>query len=430
MYKLKSIRLNYEGVLFGLYALILFLTPLIFTSHTNELFEFPKMFFIYVFGATVIFLFTVNRVLTGRIPAFPNKLVLLFLVGFFVSTAFSGHLYTSLWGYYTRFNGGLISVLIFLGIYLVATNTFKKPEFDRLLKLGALAVVPVSIYGIAQYYELVENFWSVDAAVRVFSTFGQPNWLAAYLAMLLVLILGFIFRAEGQKFRVFWSAVYIFGFMGLWFTYSVSGLLGFTIGLLVFICLNRKNLRANTRILVFLLLISFMVAILNLGVFKQRFNDVFIDAQKLISYRTDVYAQEEVEADQYLLSDTGLIRTGLWKGTVNLIFSHPKNLFLGTGPETFAYEFPAHRPESLNYTSEWNFVFNKPHNYYLETLSQLGLAGFIPYILLLGWTLKKKNPLATPALASLYVTNFFGWPTVATALLFWLLLAFLEVENA
>ena len=109
--------------------------------------------------------------------------------------------------------------------------------------------------------------------------------------------------------------------------------------------------------------------------------------------------------------------------------SSPKVLFVGTGPETFPYAFQPFRTKILNYSSEWDFVFNKPHNYYLEILATMGILGLVSYGILMFKVLRTKHPFLVPSLVSLFVSNIFGWPTVATTLVFWIYLAVFDMRQ-
>jgi O-antigen ligase len=104
-------------------------------------------------------------------------------------------------------------------------------------------------------------------------------------------------------------------------------------------------------------------------------------------------------------------------------------MIIGTGPETFPYEFQKFRPPELNYSSEWDFVFNKPHNYYLELLTTIGAVGTLFYLLIVFKSMGSGDKFYVPGLVAFYVTNVFGWPTVTTALLFWLFLAGIEQDK-
>jgi len=490
MRKMLSTFFAGEKLVYGL----LILTPFLFSGAFNETFEFPKMYFVYFVGSLLILL-TVLRRLWGagdgiktdgldQSPTFPNDrqrnrfayphqeyvrlhggytlLTGLFVFSFILSTVFSSHLYTSLWGYFSRFNGGLVSVLIFFGLYWTILQ--RKPKTQNILKAVALTMLPISLYSIMQHFGL-GGTWTTDTTTRAFSTFGQPNWYATYCAMVLpvVLYLALTHHNPKQNLNTInksflldfgWYALYALGFTGFWFAYSISGIIGLITSSALIIVLNKSATLKNWRRLTVLLLMCCTVALTNPGIFKQRLNDVLKDVLTShnkstiqINTGTDVASKptenppENIPPDDqadpnpqakptdYNLSDSGFIRKGIWEGTIKLWLASPKNLLIGTGPETFPYEFQFFRPTSLNYSSEWNFILNKPHNYYLELLAQNGLLELLIYLAIVVKVLLEKHPVLTPALIGLFVTNIFGWPTVYTTLLFWTFLALLALKT-
>ncbi|EKE00224.1 MAG: hypothetical protein ACD_22C00072G0007 [uncultured bacterium] len=405
--------------------LLLFITPLVFVTNTNELYEFPKTFFIYFLGVTLVFLFLLRQIIFPQVLVFPNKFIMLLLASFIVSTALSSHLYTSVWGYYTRFNGGLVSVGVLFGVYFVCLNLDLPKLSTSVVKTLALTLLPISLYAIYQYF---------TGVVRAYSTFGQPNWLAAYLGMLLplTLYLAVTFSPSIKPEKIFWWVSFIAGFFAVVFTFSLSGLLGSVVGLVVFAFANREVFINNFKKVLPLGIVLVVVAgVVGYGVFGSRLNDVWVDVSKMLDSQSD---DRENSTSPYALSDPGFIRTGLWKGTMSLIVSSPKVFIFGTGPETFPYVFQPFRPSELNYSSEWDFIFNKPHNYFLEIFSQNGVLGLIIYLAVIIWSLRRKTVLARkafiPSLAVLYVTNIFGWPSACASLMFWVFLAILGRKNA
>ena len=100
---------------------------------------------------------------------------------------------------------------------------------------------------------------------------------------------------------------------------------------------------------------------------------------------------------------------------------------MGTGPETYPYSFQPFRPIELNYSSEWSYLFNKPHNYYLEIWAESGLLGLVAYGVLFFKIFKYQTIDKRLGLIGFAITNIFGWPVVATALVFWFWL--IEVEG-
>lgn len=430
MFKQVSIIFYFEFLMEWLFKLLFFVTPLIFVTNTNELYEFPKMFFVYIVGSTVIFLFFLKLILNPRKLSWPNKWVLMLLGSYIVSTVLSMNIYTSLFGYYSRFNGGLVSVLIFSGLYFVLINEFTFEKLREFLLVSALSLFPISVYSVVQHYGFLAGLLNLTSTVRAYSTFGQPNWLAAYICMLMP----FLFLNVKTR---FWLALFLVSYAGLWFTYSMSGFLAFLFAVVAVVALNYRFVMADSKRygLITLLVVVFSVA--NLGIFTERVSDSIKDVGKFFqsfefyTVVENVYAAASVplpkpSADSYNVSDAGFIRSGLWKSTLQLVTSSPKVFLFGTGPETFPYSIQPFRIPELNYSSEWDFILNKPHNFYLEILAQNGLLGIIPYIGLIIYSLRKFHPLIFPSLVGFYVTNLFGWPTVSTALLFWLLIAALE----
>lgn len=147
-------------------------------------------------------------------------------------------------------------------------------------------------------------------------------------------------------------------------------------------------------------------------------------------------------------TESAIIRKYVWQGAITAWRSTTKTMLIGTGTETFAFAFYQHRPEGHNLTSEWDFLYNKAHNEYLNFLATTGIFGLGTYLLFIGtfiyWFIKdihsawimahKKSDnqqttnheLSTLNYAlfagwlSLLVTNFFGFSVVIGQIFFFL----------
>src|SRR5258708_5028580 len=104
---------------YSFYALF-FLVPLVFSGDTSELFELNKMWF--TFGITAILgaawaikMVVEKKILIQRTSL--DVLMLLFLVSQIISSIFSLDSHVSWWGYYSRFNGGLLSTICYVILY-------------------------------------------------------------------------------------------------------------------------------------------------------------------------------------------------------------------------------------------------------------------------------------------------------------------------
>ncbi len=426
MYK----KLHY--LIVNLFYGLVTITPLILFKGVNEIFEFPKMTFVYLVGGLIIFLFFLKRILLSDFKfdkSSATKLVLLFFATNAVSTLFSMTPYTSTWGYYTRFNGGLASIAIFSLLFLVIVNEFSSAEKESLLSFIILSSIPVSIYAVAQNLGYERGYWEEDSQARVFSTLGQPNWLAAYILLTIFPAIGMFIKSKDKSLRFLLVIAIILNFSSLWFTYSLSGLLGFIVGLILFIKYSdKKEIEKSKKILLLITTVCLLIAVIRPGVIRPRINDAITDIKKKISMRFEALAAEGGTPQKRGSGDTAGIRLTLWKGAISQVLTSPKVFFIGSGPETFAYVFPKHRPEKLNFTSEWDFVFNKPHNYYLELFSNIGLVGLLSYFLLIGSSLRvllqNKNVAIFSSLVALFVSDIFGWHTVTSTLLLFVYISF------
>jgi hypothetical protein len=411
--------------------LLLFFTPLIYSTATSEVFEITKAVFLMILGSALIYLFSIQLAL-GKINRSgfirPSTWALGFIAVTTLATAFSQHLYTSLWWYHIRFTDGLLYTLILFGIYVVCINIFGRRDKKVLLGASVVGVIPVSLLAISQHFTLNGG--------RVYSTIGQANWLAAYLGMLLPLVLFFALKATGYV-RAIFSGIFLITYAGLWYTYSLSGLVGLAAGLIVFAIINKQMFLDNKKAIAVLFGACVVFSILNPGIYQQRLDDISSDFKKIQTEDKGELPTKEEPAKlapiqgpvPEQISDPTFIRLTVWKGTTNLITSSPKIFLIGTGPETFPYAFQKFWPAQLNYSSEWDYIINKPHNYYLEVFSEIGVLGFAMYLGLVVYSVRKKHKLVTPAIVVFHTTNLFGFPVSSTWLLFWFLLSFLEQKS-
>jgi len=505
------------------FGLLFTLVPLILTPWNYELFEYNKMMVTYglssvIIGAWLIKMIVGNEIRIKRTPL--DIPIILFVLSQLVSTLFSMDPHVSWFGYYSRFNGGMFSVLTYVSLYYAFVSNFLPlSKFEastpinlssiihRLLQVMLITGLIVSLYGIAEHFGIDKNIWIQDVQNRVFSTLGQPNWLAAYLMALIPLamalgltqISNFKFQISNYK-AIFQSIFYfllsIIYFLTLLWTRSRSGFVAFAVADVVFwifvfirgIPLKGVALKRAT-IHPFLLIhaVFFLIVILN-GVYvkqiddwitikawQQRFTQFQISNFKFqispsgtpsSSLKPEATTSSENQLDKTPsapliesgVTESGDIRKYVWQGAVNAWRSSLKTLFIGTGTETYAFAFYLYKPIGHNLTSEWDFLYNKAHNEYLNFLATTGILGLGTYLIIIGsfivWFVFHHNPLqqtyVIPAKAgilkipgqarddgllgrnetiiyglfsgwlSILITNFFGFSVVITQLMFYL----------
>ena len=310
---------------------LLVVTPFLVTTFTYELFEFPKMMFVYTVTILLIALSFTQWIVNSKKLGFKylaaagrrlvaNKklnvttLVILFVVANAISTTFSPYLYTSLWGYYSRFSGGLISVFCYLAIYLILKN-LEKEKLAYLSKILVFMATLVSVYGVTKHFGLEKDRWVQDVGARVFSSFGQPNWLAAFLVLILPLNLYFLIKESLLWRKIFYLAVAVTNFTALWFSFSVSGITAFAVCFLLFVTFLEKGLRReNWQWLALLVILGGVVCLWQPGLAASRFQDTVVTVMKRVGLLKPAIA---ATAKNYIVGDTGDIRLIVWQGILN-----------------------------------------------------------------------------------------------------------------
>ena len=456
-----------------------FIAPLIFYSKTSELFEFNKLVFVYAISIFIAGLWVMRMIIERKIVVSRTVLgpfILLFILSLIISTSSSIDSHVSIWGYPGRWNGGLLSIITYSFLYFAyVSNMAKKQTKNFILSLIASATL-ISIIGILEhfgknitcifalgfaqgFYSVLPNFsdylntncWHQSVDVRVFSTLGQPNWLAAFLVAIIPISLSMALINKAWKKYVYLSSG-ILMFTALLFTGSKSGGIAFAIstGLFAILTLikskDSKKIKSSLTTLAIFILGSLAI-----------FTSTKIPSTINISEST-IRTTGETPSQQVNITDSGDLRLLVWETAIDISKVYP---MWGSGPETFAYMFPVYKPVEHNLTSEWDFLYNKAHNEYLNYLATTGIVTTTVYLLMVlvailsfftlvfgrvrvvdalfgkqgpksGATTvwkpnsitAKENTIISIAILSGYIsiliTNFFGFSVVTTSLLFFL----------
>ncbi len=250
---------------------------------------------------------------------------------------------------------------------------------------------------------------------------------------------------KNQKSYFIYLAYLGLNFLGIIFSRSRSALLALIVGLIVFgsyyFVKNSKNkdftvlLKRRLAPLVVIMLV--IVFIFKTGIERI---DKFINLEKFLLNQKKIEKTEEKQTAPVSseVSESFDIRKIVWKGAIDLGFKYP---LFGTGVETFAYSYYFVRPIEHNLTSEWDYLYNKAHNEYLNFLATTGFVGLVSYLLMVTAVItlflkriKKEKDLISLvffcAYLSILITNFFGFSTTTINVFFYLIPGFLIKEQA
>ncbi len=475
--------------------LLLAVTPFLFTWFNVELFEFNKMLFVY--GITIVITTAwIGRMITAKKIIFKHTFLdwawLAFLLSNMLATFFSLHPYTSIFGYYSRFHGGLLSTLSYALLYWAFVSNFNKNQVLTLLKTAVLAGIGVSLYAIPEKLGMSpscfiisgrfnDNCWMQDVRHRVFATFGQPNWLGAYLAMLLPLGISFhlhtvltpktnfnqstLFNLLRQRWLLGSLAI----FLALLFTQSRSALLAIAVSLMLMLgCLVKsgstlktmlekkfKLQTASKKAMVSLILLIAGLTVVVGTDFTHSLGRLLPIWRPDSTTEDPIPPRSESNKNQQAgitITPSEKIRLIVWQGALKIWQRYP---WLGSGPETFAYTYYLDRPQEHNLVSEWDFLYNKAHNELLNLLATTGIVGLSTYLFLMGscfyltakalWPTLTKQPhqqsnnfsaqqqliLSLGAsLVGFNITNILGFSTVMVSVLWVFFMSYLSLNQA
>ncbi|MCS7093374.1 MAG: O-antigen ligase family protein [Patescibacteria group bacterium] len=447
------------------------------------------MLLIYGFAALIGFFWIVKMILTKTIilrKTFLDLPIFIFFLSQIFSTLTSIDVHTSIFGYYGRFNGGLLSIFCYIFLfYAFVSNNVKLYPLLKISVISSLLVVLYAIPGklghdITCYLfsggQINDNScWDNQVLqfqphVRAFSTLGQPNWLGAYLVINFFIGVYFLTKLLNEKlnktrfiFKYLLLVLYLFlNFSFVLFSRSRSAMIALFISFVVFslgyFFLVKKKFGVFFLTLLSVILIGIFLfktgiprvdKYLTFSSFKASLENLLEQKialpEKSKMERKSVSTQKASKEEKVKteVTDSGEIRKIVWRGAVELGKRYP---LFGTGVETFAYAYEFVRPIGHNYTSEWDFIYNKAHNEFLNYFATTGFFGLISYLIMIIFFVYfsisliilnqrslnqrnefflKNNLLLTIALLCAYlsilITNFFGFSTTTINLFFYLI---------
>lgn len=425
------------------------------------------MILVYMLTSLIVF-FWLSRMIQAKKLIFRKTAldvpILLFLVSQIISTIFSIHPRTSMLGYYSRFNGGLFSTISYILLFYAFVSNFRRKDLGSLLVSIFSSSILVSIYGILEHFghsvscvlapgpkNFDANCWKQDVVNRVFATFGQPNWLAAYVITLFPLSLVISIQKKYQLYRrVFFAVASVLLLAVLIFTKSRSGMIGLaggsailaiSLGLMLY--KNKQKLFSKLDLKFFGILVAVLFAVVTFfgTPITPSISEVFEKSSPQVEESTQDNTQAVVNRLEVGGTDSGEIRKIVWSGALAVWKRYP---IVGSGVETFAYSYYQDRLTQHNNVSEWDFLYNKAHNELLNLMANSGIVGLITYlsifvalfILTLKTLISNKKfgvKLASAAIFSgvvaLSISNFFGFSTVAVNTLMFVLFGFFIIIN-
>lgn len=341
------------------------IVPAVFWIGIDESFVAPKLAVASAVAAACAIVLAMGTAALRPQPTFLDVAALVFAVLLLLSYWASVDRAQSFWGEEFQ-RQGLFTAGIYLAFYTFARVAVGDRRRLRVLVHGiSLGGVPVAVYAVAQRAGL-DPLWDDIPGGRVFSTIGQTNSLAAYLATVLPVSLGL---AIGRRQVRVWAIVGVQA-AALVFTESRGGYVGAVAGLAVFAILIVRYGRVDRR------QVSGIVVVIAAAV------AVTVMAVPGLSDSSGRAWNRALSADEWT---SGSVRNhlDLWKVAEAVIADDP---LLGTGPDTFPLVFGDHRDEVLPADSAARlraYRVESPHNIVLAHAAGSGIPAAAAFLLVI-----------------------------------------------
>jgi tetratricopeptide (TPR) repeat protein len=345
-----------------IYVLV-FLIPIWFLPITINAVELNKQVVMVLLIIASLILWSIKILNRGEIKWKSNILNVAF--GVFaliciISTIFSIRPYGSLVGWSDHLSGSLINILCFIALYFLIVNNFKElKETFNLLFIFTVSSAIVSVIGMLQIWGKFILPFGITKIIS-FNTIGSVNTLGIFVAVMTILITAMLFMVKRKGIKLFLILLGLLNifilisinFWVLWLVLGVGMIIILLFGLMQMVKLGEK-----------ISWIALPITLLAVAL-------IFLFFRPVLPLRPN------------LPIEVGLsYKSGL--SIVGNVLRH--NPIIGTGPETFVFNYAKYKPEGINQTAYWNVRFlNAPAKIYslASDLGILGLLGFLAIIII------------------------------------------------
>jgi O-antigen ligase/Flp pilus assembly protein TadD len=407
--------------------LLLFAIPLTFDPTAYDAFELPKITLFRILTVLVAFVWLILLVKRGEfsVPSSPlNWPIATFLGISIISTIFSRNPGVSLRGLYNFYFWGLTAIMGYILLYIIISTVLEDKDGEDMITAVLLGSVAVILYGFVQRQGMDILEWATSPRHRIWSTLGNPNFLGAYLVMVIPLAVSrFLNKNQKEEVRVILFLLIAALFAVLSFTLSRASWLAIIIGSFIWaVGLGRKMLKRK---------LAWMSALAVVVVF---FGVLFV-----LPYRSPTGDQAVVERAASTLElneSSNRVRLAGWRTALRIVKRHP---LLGTGLDTFKEAFLQYMGPDFESIAGKNIIPFYAHNEFLQVAGTTGLIGLAAYFWLWvafigeAWRACRQSrgeeKLFWSGLlgsgVALLIYNQFHFSVLSTSLLFWLYLGLL-----
>jgi tetratricopeptide (TPR) repeat protein/O-antigen ligase len=428
---------------------LFFTVALSFSTSIQAQFTLPKVVALRI-GTLLLVIFWIYRIKKCETRVIPRFIFFAGIaLGFWwiITTIFALHKYTALNGIYNRYAGFWNYGTYLLIFYVVSSVPMTIKRVENILHLFVMAMLPVSLLAILQYYQIDLFAW-LRPVSRSYSTIGSPVPLASLFGLALPFILAFLLRKTDLKSKFYWGILFLIFLIAIMSTKSIGPWIGSFVSIAVVIIFNLvgKQIKIRTAVLLILLYAMFLFGFSSLEFGKP---DRPVDSQGVSSVFNQELERERantVEGRLRHIADTTPgsslgQRLVFYNTALNIIKDYP---IFGVGFDNFRIIYSRYRLQEHNVIykdySNSDIVPERVHNEFLNIALNIGIVGLVLYLtfifaILYLLTRKYKSSVEkemkllsiafVAAIAGFLIQDLSGWcgSEVAVAPFLWIVFA-------
>ncbi len=338
------------------------IVTLYFQTTLADPFNSPKLWILMIISAWLT-----GHILSNKRMIFSNKsiknlcyLIFTFVLFLSLSTIASDYHYVAFFGETQRRNGFL--QYFSLSIIMIAASIFV-----RTYNLRKIFRVTYFVASVSVFYSLMQTTgndfvnWN-NPYNAVISTLGNPNFAAAVMAVMGVIIFSSIFIPTFElKQRIFATALSLLLLFAIYRSNARQGLLAYALGvgifLIIWIWMKNKRLGFLATALGMIVFIISVLGMLQIG-----------------------------PLEKYLYKPSVSIRGYYWRAGIEMLINRP---FFGVGIDSYGSYFKEFREVNYPLTYGFQITSTNAHNTFIQFFATGGVFLGLTYLVLNGFILRQ-----------------------------------------
>ena len=335
---------------------------LCFQTTLTDPFNSPKLWVLLIFASWLIgYVFSCRKILFSiNSIKYLAILILIFVGILFLATLFTDFHYVAIFGDTQRRNG----LLQYLSLAIIMATT---AIYVRIFNIRQLFIVTYFIAAIVSIYSIMQTTgndfvnWN-NPYNAVIGTVGNPNFAAAIMAIMGVIVFSSIFiNTFNHTYRMISVLLAILLLFAIYRSNARQGLLAYILGAGIFIIIWLWI--KNKKLAIFASIVGVMVLIVSvLGMLQQG------------------------PLEKYLYKPSVSIRGYYWRAGFEMLTSHP---FFGVGIDRYGSYFKEYREVKYPLTYGFDLTSTNAHNTFIQFFATGGFLLGLAYLALNGFILKQ-----------------------------------------